>query len=198
VKAGENLQAFIATQPFQPNFIATPSQQGAGSSAGLVATGKAAMELMGDWDLGVMRNLAGDAWTAMKSDIGWFPVPAVTGAAGDPKAALGGGDGFACSKKAPAECVEFLKYIVSPEVQKGYAAINVGLPVAKGAEAGVSEPVLQSILKATNEASYVQLWLDTSYGSTVGNAMNDAIVAIFAGTGKPDQVVSAMKAAAQK
>ena len=198
VKAGESLQDFIATQPFQPNFIATPAQQGAGSSAGLVATGKAAMELMGDWDLGVMRNLAGDAWTAMLPNIGWFPVPGITGSTGDPKAALGGGDGFACSKKAPAECVEFLKYIVSPEVQKGYAAINVGLPVAKGAETGVSEPVLRSILKATNDASYVQLWLDTSYGSTVGNAMNDAIVAIFAGTGKPDQVVSAMKAAAQK
>ena len=35
----------------------------------------------------------------------------------------------------------------------------------------------------------MQLWLDTAYGSTVGNAMNDAIVAIFAGTGTPEQVV---------
>lgn len=198
VKAGESLQDFLAAQPFQPNFIATASQQGAGSSAGLVATGKAAMELMGDWNLGVMRTLAGDAWASMLPNIGWFPVPAVSGAAGDPKAALGGGDGFACSKKAPAECVEFLKYIVSPDVQKGYAAINVGLPVAKGAESGVSEPVLKSILKATNEASYVQLWLDTAYGSTVGNAMNDGIVAIFAGTGTPQKVVDAMKSAAQK
>jgi raffinose/stachyose/melibiose transport system substrate-binding protein len=198
VKAGESLQDFLSVQPFQPNFIATPAQQGAGSSAGLVATGKAAMELMGDWDLGVMQTLAGDSWNAMKPNIGWFPVPAVTGSAGDAKAALGGGDGFACSKKAPAECVEFLKYIVSPDVQKGYAAINVGLPVAKGADAGVSEPVLKSILKATNDASYVQLWLDTAYGSTVGNAMNDGIVAIFAGTGTPQKVVDGMKAAAQK
>ncbi len=198
VKAGQSLQDFIAAQPFQPNFIATPSQQGAGSSAGLLATGKAAMELMGDWDLGVMRNLAGDGWAAMAPNIAWFPVPAVSGSPGDPKAALGGGDGFACSKKAPAECVEFLKYIVSPEVQKCYAAINVGLPVAKGAETGVSDPVLRDILKATNEASYVQLWLDTAYGSTVGTAMNDGIIAIFAGTGTPQKVVDDMKAAAQK
>ena len=35
-------------------------------------------------------------------------------------------------------------------------------------------------------------------GSTVGNAMNDAIVAIFAGSGTPEQVVEAMKAAASK
>ncbi|GIH05954.1 sugar ABC transporter substrate-binding protein [Rhizocola hellebori] len=198
VKAGQDLQAFIGVQPFQPNFIATVAQQGAGSSAGLVATGKAAMELMGDWNLGVMQTLAGDNWKTMRPDIDWFPFPAIAGAPGDPKASLGGGDGFACSKKAPAECVEFLKYIVSPAVQKGYAEINVGLPVAKGAEAGVSDPTLRTILKATNEASYTQLWLDTAYGSTVGSAMNDAIIAIFAGTGKPDQVVSAMKAAAQK
>ena len=174
VKAGEDLQAFIGIQPFQPNFIATVAQQGAASSAGLVANGKAAMELMGDWNLGVMQTLAGER-EDLGHDIGWFPFPAIAGAPGDPKASLGGGDGFACSKKAPAECVEFLKYIVSPEVQKGYAAIDVGLPVAKGAEAGVSDATLQALLKATNEASYTQLWLDTAYGSTVGNAMNDAI-----------------------
>jgi hypothetical protein len=132
---------------------------------------------MGDWNFGTMQTLAGDGWAAMKPNLGWFPFPAITGP-GDPKAALGGGDGFACSKNAPAECVEFLKYIVSPAVQKGYAAINVGLPVAKGAEEGVSDPTLRTILKATNEASYTQLWLDTAYGSTVGNAMNDAIMVV--------------------
>ncbi|WP_246001628.1 extracellular solute-binding protein [Allorhizocola rhizosphaerae] len=198
VKAGTDLKDFIGIQPFQPNFIATVSQQGAGSSAGLVATGKAAMELMGDWNFGTMETLAGDGWAAMKPNIGWFPFPAITGAPGDPKAALGGGDGFACAKQAPPECVEFLKYIASPEVQKGYAATGVGLPVAKGAESGVSEPVLASILKATTEASYVQLWLDTAYGSTVGNAMNDGIIAIFAGTGTPQKVVDDMKSAAKK
>lgn len=125
-------------------------------------------------------------------------MPAISGSAGDPKAALGGGDGFACAKNAPAECVEFLKYIVSPEVQKGYAETGTGLPVAKGAEGGVEDPALKSILEATSSATYVQLWLDTAYGSTVGNAMNDGIVAIFAGTGTPEKVVSAMKSAASK
>jgi len=198
VKAGTDLKDFIGVQPFQPNFIATVAQQGAGSSAGLVATGKAAMELMGDWNFGVMQNLAGASWTTMKANLGWFPFPAISGAPGDPKAALGGGDGFACSKKAPSECVEFLKYIASPEVQKAYAAVGVGLPVAKGAGDGVSEPVLKSILSATNDASYVQLWLDTAYGSTVGTAMNDGIIAIFAGTGTPQKVVDDMKSAAKK
>ncbi|MFU8875963.1 ABC transporter substrate-binding protein [Micromonospora sp. SL4-19] len=197
VKAGADLKAFIATKPFQPNFIATPGQNDPTSANGLLANGKAAMELMGDWNKGTLETVAADK-AALAKFLGWFPVPAISGSAGDPKAALGGGDGFACAKNAPAECVEFLKYIVSPEVQKAYAETGVGLPVTKGADAGVTDPALKSILEATSSATYVQLWLDTAYGSTVGNAMNDGIVAIFAGTGTPEKVVEAMKAAAKK
>ncbi|WP_230462738.1 ABC transporter substrate-binding protein [Micromonospora sp. CP22] len=197
VKAGQDLKAFIDTEPFQPNFIATPGQNDPTSANGLLANGKAAMELMGDWNKGTLDTVTEDQ-EALNKFIGWFPVPAISGSAGDPKAALGGGDGFACAKNAPAECVEFLKYIVSPEVQKGYAETGTGLPVAKGAEDGVKDPALKSILEATTSATYVQLWLDTAFGSTVGNAMNDAIVAIFAGNGTPEQVVEAMKAAARK
>nr|MDT0659447.1 extracellular solute-binding protein [Micromonospora sp. DSM 115978] len=197
VKAGQDLKTFIDTEPFQPNFIATPGQNDPTSANGMLANGKAAMELMGDWNKGTLETSAEDK-EALNKFIGWFPVPAITGSPGDPKAALGGGDGFACAKNAPAECVEFLKYIVSPEVQKGFAETGTGLPVAKGAEAGVADPSLKSILDATTSATYVQLWLDTAFGSTVGNAMNDAIVAIFAGSGTPEQVVEAMKAAAAK
>ncbi|MET8089328.1 extracellular solute-binding protein [Micromonospora sp. NPDC005220] len=197
VKAGQDLKAFIDTKPFQPNFIATPGQNDPTSANGMLANGKAAMELMGDWNRGTLDTVATDK-AKLATFLGWFPVPAIAGSPGDPKAALGGGDGFSCAKNAPAECVEFLKYIVSPEVQKGYAETGTGLPVAKGAEAGVQDPALKSILEATASASYVQLWLDTAYGSTVGTAMNDAIVAIFAGNGTPEKVVSAMKAAASK
>jgi raffinose/stachyose/melibiose transport system substrate-binding protein len=197
VKAGQDLKAFIDTKPFQPNFIATPGQADPTSANGLLANGKAAMELMGDWNKGTLESVAVDK-AALAGFLGWFPFPAITGSAGDPKAALGGGDGFACARVAPAECVEFLRYIVSPDVQKGYAEIGTGLPVAKGAEAGVADPALKSILEATTGATYVQLWLDTAFGSTVGNAMNDAIVAIFAGTGTPERVVEAMRSAAKK
>ncbi|MDG4781275.1 extracellular solute-binding protein [Micromonospora sp. WMMD961] len=197
LKAGQDLKAFIDTKPFQPNFIATPGQNDPTSANGMLANGKAAMELMGDWNRGTLDTIATDK-AKLASFLGWFPVPAISGSPGDPKAALGGGDGFSCAKNAPAECVEFLKYIVSPEVQKGYAETGTGLPVAKGAEVGVKDPALKSISDATAAASYVQLWLDTAYGSTVGTAMNDAVVAIFAGNGTPEKVVSAMKAAASK
>jgi raffinose/stachyose/melibiose transport system substrate-binding protein len=60
VKAGDDLKTFIATKPFQADFLATPGQQGANSSAGMVANGKAAMELMGAWDPGTMLTLTPD------------------------------------------------------------------------------------------------------------------------------------------
>jgi raffinose/stachyose/melibiose transport system substrate-binding protein len=70
--------------------------------------------------------------------------------------------------------------------------------VAKGAEAGLSDPVLQTIAKATQSAQSVDLWLDTQFGSTAGTAMNDAIVAIFAGSGSSQGVVDALKKATSR
>ncbi|HKD98979.1 MAG TPA: extracellular solute-binding protein, partial [Micromonosporaceae bacterium] len=193
VKAGQDLQTFLATKPFQQDFLATPGQTGANSSAGLVANGKAAMELMGAWDGGVMGSLTKDQ--KEPGFLSWFPFPSVSGGAGNQTADMGGGDGFACSKNAPAECVEFLKYIDSPDVQKGFAGTGAGIPVVKGAELGLADPVLQTIAKATQSAGGIQLWLDTQFGATAGTAMNDAIVAIFAGKGDPQGVVTALKQA---
>lgn len=57
LKAGEDLAALKALEPFQPGLLTTPAQQGAGSSAGLIANHKAAMELMGAWNAGVIGSL---------------------------------------------------------------------------------------------------------------------------------------------
>jgi len=196
VKAGDDLKTFVATKPFQTDFLATNGQQGANSSAGLVANGKAAMELMGAWDPSTMQTLTPDQ--KEPSFLGWFPFPSVPGASGNQSTVMGGGDGFACAKSAPAECVEFLKYLDSPEVQKGFAATGGGIPVVKGAEAGLSDPLLQTIAKSTQSAGSVELWLDTQFGSTAGTAMNDAIVAIFAGNGTSQGVVEALKKATSR
>jgi raffinose/stachyose/melibiose transport system substrate-binding protein len=193
IKAGQDLQTFLATKPFQPDFLATSGQVGAASSAGLLANGKAAMELMGTWDGGVMQTLTPNQ--KEPTFLGWFPFPSVPGAGGSQDTQMGGGDGFACSKKAPPECVEFLKYIVSPDVEKGFATTGAGIPTVKGAEVGLADPVLQTIAKATQQAGGVQLWLDTAFGASAGTAMNDAIVAIFANKGTPQGVVDALKKA---
>ena len=196
VKAGEELQDFIDSNPFQEGFLGTSAQQGAGSSAGLVATGNAAMELMGHWNPGTMGGILAEesgGEATPPAFLGWFNFPGIEGADGDPTAALGGGDGFSCSKDAPKECVELLKYISSVDVQTRFGEIGAGIPVTKGSEGSITDPNLQQVLAGLQKATYVQLWLDTAYGATVGGAMNDGIVNLFAGNGTPEDIVTSIK-----
>ncbi|MGU3645742.1 ABC transporter substrate-binding protein [Microbacterium sp. C23T] len=194
VDAGTQLQEFLGIEPFQDGFLGTPAQQGAGSSAGMLANGQAAMELMGHWNAGVIGGLTPDQ--KVPDFLGWFPVPGIAGADGDPTAALGGGDGFGCSADAPPECAELLEYIMSEDVQKKFAASGSGIPTVAAAQGSLEDPNLKMVAEGLSQASFVQLWLDTAFGTTVGNAMNEGIVNLFAGTGTPEEIVQKMQDAA--
>lgn len=197
IKAGELLQDFLKTKPFNDGFLATPAQTGADSSAGLVANGNAAMEFMGPWDSGTISGLTPDEQTP--SWLGWFPFPSVPGTAGDPTAIMGGGDGFGVSADAPPEAVELLKYILSADVQTRFAETGAGIATLPAAKAGLTDPNLIASADALAKASYVQLWVDSALGPAFGNPLNQAIVNIFAGQGTPQDVVKALEdtAAAQ-
>jgi raffinose/stachyose/melibiose transport system substrate-binding protein len=194
-QAGDKVKQLLDAKPFQSGFLATPAQQGAGSSAGLLANGKAAMELQGHWNPGVMQGLTANH--KLGFDLGWFPFPSLPGGAGDQAALLGGGDGFSCSYKAPPQCVDFLKYIVSPGVQKRWAATGAGLPTVTSAASGVTDPTLASLIEKRDAAPYVQLYLDIAYTTSVGQALDDATADQFAGTKNPEQVVKAIADAAK-
>jgi raffinose/stachyose/melibiose transport system substrate-binding protein len=195
-KAGNDLKAFVDTKPFNEGFLTTAAQQGAGSSAGLIANKKASMELMGAWDPGVIAGLTKDKKPL--PDLGFFPFPAVPGGQGDPAAIMGGADGLSCAVKAPKECVDFLNYLVTKDVQiASYKAFN-SLPVNKEAQASITEPYLKAVLDAYNKAPYVSQWLDTVYGQNVGNALNIGVVNMLAGKGDVAGIIKAVNDAAKK
>jgi len=194
--AGEDLQAFADTEPFNDGFLTTTAQQGAGSSAGLIANHLAGMELMGAWNPGVIASLTPDEKPL--ADLAWFPFPAVEGGDGDPGAMMGGVDGFSCSVDAPDACTDFLNFFMQKEYQEGYANAFHTLPASKDAQGVVSEPALQSILTAYNEAPYVTVWMDTLFGQNVGNALNSGVVDLLAGKGDPAGIVQAVADAAAK
>ena len=197
LKAGQYTQQLIDAQPFQDGFLATPAQQGATSSAGLVANGKAAMELQGHWNPGVMQSLTPDQ--KIPSFLGWFPFPDIPGSKALPGSLLGGGDGFACSWKAPQPaCAQFLAYIDSPSVQRRIGSINFGLPVRKGTESSVKDPNLRVVLGFRSAAPFIQLYLDIAYSQAIGQALDDAIADQFAGKATPAQVVAKIAGAAKK
>ncbi|MEV7608420.1 extracellular solute-binding protein [Microbacterium sp. NPDC089320] len=196
VRAGEDLQAFAETEPFNSGFLTTPAQQGAGSSAGLIANHQAAMELMGAWNPGVIGSLTPDQKPL--ADLSWFPFPEVEGGDGEPGSMMGGVDGYSCSVDAPDACVDFLNYIGTSDVQTAYYKAFNAPPVNTVAQEAVTEPYLQTILEAYNAAPYATQWLDTVYGQNVGNALNVAVVDLLAGNSSPEDLVEAVQDAAAK
>ncbi|WP_225850509.1 ABC transporter substrate-binding protein [Streptomyces sp. HPF1205] len=195
-KAGDDLASFLKVSPFQKGFLTTPAQQGAGSSAGLLANHKAAMELMGNWDPGVIESLTPNQKPL--PDLGWFPFPAVAGGQGDPSAMMGGSGGYSLSKNAPKEAFGFLEFLVTKDQQEAYAKGFVTIPVNKAAQGIVTEPYNISALQAFNKAAYTMQFLDTEYGQNVGNAMNTAVVNLMAGKGSAADVAKDTNAAAAK
>ncbi|MFF1633402.1 ABC transporter substrate-binding protein [Leifsonia sp. NPDC058248] len=196
-KAGDDLKSFNDTKPFNNGFLTTAAQQGAGSSAGLVANHKAAMELMGAWDPGVIASLTPDQKPL--PDLGWFPFPTISGGSGDPESMMGGIDGFSCSAQAPKkECTAFLNYMTTKSVQEAYYKAFNAIPVNKDAQSVITEPYLKSVLEAYNKAPFVSQYLDTLLGQNVGNAMNTGVVDLLAGKGTADDIIKSVNEAAAK
>jgi raffinose/stachyose/melibiose transport system substrate-binding protein len=192
-KASSDLTAFLKTSPFQAGYLGTPSQVGAGSSAGLVASGKAAMELQGDWDPGVMDGLVSDGSTVNK-DLGWFPFPSVSGGAGDPKAVLGGGDGFTCtSGAAEPACGEFLQFLDTPSEQKQIMSAGTGLPANPAAISAIAVPAEHTAETAYTGADYVQIYFDTALPTQPGQNLDNAVANFFAGQGTAQQITSSVQ-----
>ena len=196
MKAGDDLSAFLKVNPFQTGFLTTAAQVGAGSSAGLLANHKAAMELMGAWEPGTVAGLTPNQKPL--PDLSWFPFPSVPGGQGDPSAMMGGFDGYSLSPNAPKEAFEFLEFLVTTDQQKLYSQAFVTIPVNKASQSVVTQPYSVSALEALNKAGYTMQFLDTQYGQNVGNALNAAVVNLLAGKGTAAGIVSATNEAAAK
>ena len=192
-KAADDLKTFVDSEPFNDGFLATVAQEGPTSASGLLANGQVSAEMQGHWEPGVMQGLNNGEPV---ENIDWFPFPAVEGGEGDPAAAIGGGDAWAASADAPDEAVDFMIYLLSEEVQRGFAELNMGLPTNPAATDAVADPTLASLLEFREASPYIQLYFDTALGTNVGNAMNAAVVNVFAG-GDPASIVADSQAAAE-
>jgi raffinose/stachyose/melibiose transport system substrate-binding protein len=179
-QASTNLAAFLKTNPFQTGFLGTSAQQGAGSSAGLVASGKAAMELQGDWDPSVMEGVSTNK--SLSTELGWFPFPQTPGSAGSQTAALGGGDGFSCTgtQQQTQACAEFLQYLDSSTVQAQIVGVGQsGEPVLPASASAITLPATQTAAAYYKTAAYSQLYFDTALPTKPGLNLDTAIANYF-------------------
>lgn len=181
---------------FNDGFLTTSAQQGASSSAGLLANHKAAMELMGAWEPGVVKDLTPDK-TAMK-DLGYFAFPSVEGGKGEEGALMGGVTFFSVNALAGDNAVKFVNFIAGEENQENYAKAFSTIPASEPARSVVTDPALKTVISYLDKAPTMQQWMDTDLGSNVGNALNTAIVNMLTGKGTVDDIISTMKSAAAK
>jgi raffinose/stachyose/melibiose transport system substrate-binding protein len=196
IKAGEELDALSQKKYFNDGYLTTTAQQGASSSAGLLANHKAAMELMGTWEPGVVKDLTPDKKPL--KDLGFFTFPTVKDGEGKAGALMGAATGFNVNAKASQAAVDFVNMMSDTEWQKKYATANVTIPASEKAYSVVTDDNLKEIIQAMKKAPSMSLWMDTQLGSNVGNALNAAVVNLVSGKGTPKQVVSAIQSAANK
>ncbi len=196
-KAAKDVADLAALEPFNEGFLNTSAQQGASSSAGLLANHKAAMELMGSWQPGVVKDL-----TPTKeplADLGWFPFPQVASGQGDANALMGGKGGFSCSASAPKSlCGDFLALMNSEKNQEGFYDAFGSIPLHVDAQDVVKNDYDKQMIESLNEATYVSDFLDTNYGQKVGTVLNQAVVELLTGATDPAGLVAAITEAADR
>jgi raffinose/stachyose/melibiose transport system substrate-binding protein len=186
VQAGEHLKELVDLAPFQKGFLGAEYGSADGQAAA-VGNRKAAMELMGQWAPSVQadttkkpRNLGGD--------LAFGTFPAVDGGKGKTTDAFGGGGGFALGKNAPDKTIDFVKFLLSLDNVKTEVATGAVLPVVKGAETAVTDPLQKDVATALAAATGFQLYLDQAYAPAVGQQVNDSVAELIAGKATPEKV----------
>src|SRR5262245_62003525 len=140
-KAGELFKQLVDLQPFQTGFLGFKNPQ----AVGYFGDGKAAMILAISTVYHQQRVLSADKTGLSDDKLGWFAFPTVAGGKGDASDTLGGITGWLVTKGSPKEAAEFLKFLVSQDVQKRLAAGNFLIPVVSGADVGLSSPFMRNI-----------------------------------------------------
>ncbi len=110
--AAEAMQKWIKAGAFGLGFL----NQDYGTARNVFGQGKAAMFMMGEWEMGMAsdENFPED----IRSNMGAFPLPAINGGKGAPDdlaAWFGGGYSVSNQSEHKAEAIQFLQWMFRPE-----------------------------------------------------------------------------------
>ena len=195
VEAGEKILDLVELEPFQEGYLGAGWDAPDGES-GTMANGQSAMDLMGQWAPGAFAaQLDLEDASDLPFDLGWAPFPEVAGGAGVPSEAFGGVDGFVVGADAPPETVDFLRYIVSPEIQR---QIGVDQPLPSNREASdvVTDDNQNAVFEGLSESTFVQQYLDQFFTPEVGGQVNDQTALLFGAATSPQDAAAAITATA--
>ncbi len=194
VEAGKRLHELAALEPFQPGYLSTSHAQ----SAGIFGDGKAAMDLMGQWLLGMQAPNSTSGKGVAPEDIGILSFPVVPGGKGKATDTLGGINGWLVSKSAPPEAIDFLKFFSQEKYAKEAAAKAAYIPVVTGSESAFTDPLFKRLADDLAKTTYHQNYFDQDLGPSVGRVINDVSVSVAAGEMTPEAAAAAIQEAAEQ
>jgi raffinose/stachyose/melibiose transport system substrate-binding protein len=190
VRSGELFKQLVDLKPFQPGFQGATYPQ----SAGQFGDGKAAMMLMLNGVLNVMKSNSADKVGVPDDKLGWFAFPTVPGGKGNPDDTLGGMNGWIVTKGAPKEAVKFLEFFSDAQNQRIAAERGYFIPVVKSATGFVQRPILKQLAANVARSNYHQLFYDQMLGPSVGAVVNDISAELAAGRIKPADAANKVQA----
>jgi raffinose/stachyose/melibiose transport system substrate-binding protein len=201
ITALTDIQALVKAGAFQTGYQSLKFS-GGGSDA-LVYSGKAAMQLMGDWDVSSIMGANKPFVTG--GNLGMAPFPSLTGGTGDPADLAGNTASYVAisskataGQKAVAEAF-FKEALTSTDYAK--AQVSAGeVPVTTGATSLFAGQDLQSydttIYSSVQSAPSFQYSWDQAMTPKVANVLLTNLAQVFALTMTPQQFASQMNAAA--
>ncbi|HCH00811.1 MAG TPA: ABC transporter substrate-binding protein [Vibrio sp.] len=191
VKAGEELKRLVDLKPFQSGHLAASF----GNSSGNFGDGKAAMQLMGDWNYLFQAQQSISGKGVVDDNLGWMNFPVLKNGKGKATDTLGGIAGWVLTSDASPEAVQWLKYFSNIEMQKHLAKINMIIPVVKGADEAIENPFKKRIAQNIANSTWHQLFYDQAFGANVGSVVNDVSVGIVSGHLSPQEAAEQVQEA---
>jgi raffinose/stachyose/melibiose transport system substrate-binding protein len=189
IEAGKKLKELSDLQPYQEGWLGTLFP----ASTGLFGDGKGAMDLMGNWILGMQGANAADGKGIPPDQLGMLPFPTIDGGKGKITDTFGGIGGLLVTDGAPPEAIDFLKYFETADSQKAPAEAAAYVPAVKGTDAFIKDPFVAQVAKDIGNSTWHQNFLDQDLGPSVGRVVNDMSVAIAAGQSSPEDAAAAIQ-----
>ncbi|WP_031003489.1 ABC transporter substrate-binding protein [Streptomyces sp. NRRL F-5727] len=167
-----------------------------GGSPALLATGKAAFELMGSWEYSTLQDAYPDF---VKSDLGYGTFPAIEGGKGDPANLAGNTNNYYSVLKNtehPEAVAEFLKLMYSDQFVKGQLGIG-NLPTTTNTPEfldGSANPAYSKYqYDLVKKAPAFQLSWDQAYPPAATTTIHQAVQQFFNGQTDADAFIAAMQ-----
>ncbi len=194
VEAGKMVQDLVNMGAFNEGFNGLDYDTG--QSRQLLYAGKAAMELMGSWQLATMASENPDF---AANNLAFFPFPSIEGGKGDPSSVVGTvGDNYysistACAN--PEIAFKVIQYMTDDASVIERVAVGQ-IPPVKGFT--TDDPAMQKMIDLIDNAASVQLWYDQYLPPELGEVHKDTMQALFGLELTPEEAAKAQEDAAVK